>query len=333
MNKNKRNIAYILLTIVALSSFSCTKDFTKINVDPLGKTEIAPDKMLAPTLVNLMRTNMLRNRNFNNELMQVTVDRNDGEGRVFRYDIRTTQADNTWNNWYVNLTDIKDIYTVAQKPEYANKSYQAISLIVQAWVYQLITDTYGDVPYKEANNGRESLQPSDNREQFIQPVFDKQKDIYLDLFSKLEEANELLKGNVAITAESDPVYNGNVAKWRKLGNSLYLRLLMRVAHKSDVSANVIGKMKEIIDLNPTNYPVMTNNHFSNQVVGGRYFNDSDNGVILWNGTNAAAAVYTSPYMSNIRANDFRNVGLAEFFMNNMIDWKHPSYLNMGAPSY
>jgi hypothetical protein len=331
MNKNKRNIAYILLTVVGLSTFSCTKDFTKVNVDPLGQSEVAPDKLLAPSLVSLMRTNMLRNRNFNNELMQVTVDRNEGEGRVFRYDVRATQADNTWNNWYVALTDIKDIYRTAGTDKYKNTSYQAISLIVQAWGYQLLTDTYGDVPYSEANNGKGDLISASSR--VIQPKFDKQKDIYLDLFKKLEEANELLKAGEAIVSDSDPVYSGDVARWRKLGNSLYLRMLMRLSGKSEVSTEVRAKIKEIIDTDTQNYPIMSNNHFSNQKVGNRYYNDSDNAVILWNGNNAASAVYTSPFMTNVRANDFRLVNVAEFFAANLINWSHPCYLNMGAPSY
>ncbi len=45
---------------------------------------------------------MSRNWSFNNELMQVTVEINDSEGRVFRYDVRRTWADYTWNNWYLN---------------------------------------------------------------------------------------------------------------------------------------------------------------------------------------------------------------------------------------
>ncbi|WP_317130576.1 SusD/RagB family nutrient-binding outer membrane lipoprotein [Pedobacter cryotolerans] len=317
MEKNRKNIIYILLATLSLSTFSCTKDFNEVNTDPLGKTTVAPEQLLAPTLVNIMRTNMLRNRNFNNELMQVTVEMSDAEGKVFRYDIRRTQADNTWNNWYVSLTDIKDIYTIAGKPESLNKSYQGISLIVQSWVYSLLTDTYGDIPYTEANDGRNNLQPK----------FDRQKDIYLDLFKKLEEANELLKTGTAISPQSDPVYKGDIAKWRKLGNSLYLRLLLRISGKAEVSAMAAAKMKEIIDTNPLNYPVMQNNDASATNPNG------DNGRILWTGSNAAAALYTSPFMSSIRPSDFRLVALCDFFLGRLVTWQHPCVTNMDAPSY
>ncbi|WP_420712323.1 SusD/RagB family nutrient-binding outer membrane lipoprotein [Pedobacter sp. SL55] len=327
MKKNIKNITYILLAAFGLSTFSCTKDFTEVNKDPLGETVVAPERLLAPSLVNLMSTNMLRNRNFSNELMQVTVNVGDSEGRVFRYDIRRTQADNTWNNWYVNLTDIVDVYNAARTPEYLNTSYQGISLIVQAWIYQLLTDTYGDVPYSEANKGRLSLLPAADSQKYIQPAFDRQKDIYLDLFKKLEEANELLKAGTPIAVDSDPVYKGDIAKWRKLGNSLYLRLLLRIAGKTEVATNVIAKMKEIIDVNPANYPIMENNDASATNPNG------DNGRILWTGANTAGALYSSPFMTSVRPNDFRLIGIADFFLGRLMNWGHPCVINMGAPSY
>jgi hypothetical protein len=86
--KRNKTIVYILLAGLGLSTLSCTKDFNEVNTDPLGKSSVEAHQLMAPTMVNLMATNMLRNRNFNNELMQVTVDLGDAEGRVFRYDIR-----------------------------------------------------------------------------------------------------------------------------------------------------------------------------------------------------------------------------------------------------
>lgn len=300
MKRNIKRITYILLAGLALSNYSCTKDFIEVNTDPLGDSTVEAHQLMAPALVNLMSTNMLRNRNFNNELMQVTVDLGDAEGKAFRYDIRRNAADNTWNNWYLNLTNIVDMHTVASQPGKVNKSYQAISLILQSWIYSLLTDTYGDVPFSEANQGR-----SGN----LQPVFDKQKDIYSGLFAKLEEANNLLKDGTAIVGTSDPVYYGDVSKWRRLGNSLYLRLLLRVSGKSEVSSTVIAKIKEIIETNPANYPVMqTNQHTAK---------------LLWTGSSVSNALYTSPFMANVRANDFYVPAIGDFFIRNLAAWGDP----------
>jgi len=300
MKKNNKTIIYILLAIFSLSAVSCTKDFTEVNTDPIGNGTAEAHQLLTPALVNVLNTNMVRNWNFNNQLMQVTVEINDSEGRVFRYDIRRNQADYTWNNWYVALTDLKDIYTIASKPESLNKSYQGISLIAQSWVYSMLTDTYGDIPYAQANSGKDDV---------LQPAFDKQKDIYADMFAKLEQANQLLKEGTAIVATSDPVYQGDVSKWRRFGNSLYLRLLLRVADKAEVSATTIAKIKEMVDTKPADYPVFENN--------------SHTAKILWNGTNSSTAVFSSPFMVNIRAVDFRSMPVCDFFLGKLVNWEDP----------
>ncbi|TCD08274.1 SusD/RagB family nutrient-binding outer membrane lipoprotein [Pedobacter frigidisoli] len=300
MKTNKKNILYIVLGIFSLTISACTKDFTEVNTDPIGRRSAEAHQLLTPALVNVLNTNMVRNWNFTNQLMQVTVEVNDSEGRIFRYDVRRNFADYSWNNWYLNLTDLKNIYTIASKPESLNKSYQAISLITQSWVYSLLTDTYGDVPYSQANLGQD-----DN----LQPIFDKQKDIYSDMFAKLEQANELLKAGTAIVPTSDPVYQGDIAKWRRFGNSLYLRLLLRVAGKAEVSAATIAKIKQMVDTNPAEYPVMENN--------------SHTAKILWNGTNSSTAVFSSPFMVNIRAVDFRGMPVCDFFLSKLVTWEHP----------
>ena len=285
---------------VSLSAFSCTKDFNAVNSDPIGERTVEARQLLAPALKNVLYTNMIRNWGVNNQLMQVTVETNDSEGRVFRYDIRKNVADYTWNNWYVNLTDLADIYTIASNPESINKSYQGISLIAQCWAYSLLTDTYGDVPYSEANMGKTGN---------MQPKFDKQKDIYLDMFAKLEQANELLKEGTAIVVSSDPVYEGDVSKWRRLGNSMYLRLLLRVSGKAEVAATAKAKIKEIVDGKPAEYPIIEDN--------------TQTAKILWNGTNSSTALYSSPFMAGIRANDFRLMPIGDFFLGKLVTWNDP----------
>lgn len=300
MKRIKIKISYILLLAFGVSLSSCDKKFEEINTDPIGKGTTTPNQLLAPALVNVLYANMSRNRSFNNELMQVTVALSDAEAQVFRYDYRRSWSDYTWNVWYPELTNLRDIYTIASQPATLNKSYQGISLIAQAWVYQLLTDTYGDVPYFDANKGKEGV---------YEPAFDKQKDIYLDLFKKLEEANTLLEAGNTIIPTGDPVFQGNANKWRRFGNSLYLRLLMRISGKSEVSAQVIAKIKEMIDTNPAKYPIMEDN--------------SHTAKILWNGTNSSTAVYSSPFMIGVRAVDFRGTAITSFFIDKLIGWGDP----------
>ncbi len=250
-----RKIKHIIcLSVVFLGlSSSCTKDFSEMNTDPNTAEKVLPENLLSRALVQTISGNLSRNRTFTNELMQVTVNVLTEVDRIFRYDIRRNITEAPWSAWYLQLTNFKDIYKLANENRIdANQSnvFMGISLISQVWVHSIITDTFGDSPYNEANLAKEGV---------YMPAFDKQKDIYQDMFSKLEEANNLLKGARNIDAKYDPLYSGSASLWRKFGNSLYLRLLLRVSGKAEVSADAIAKIQEIVEINPLNYPIINSN--------------------------------------------------------------------------
>ena len=295
MKKILYKISSIAVACSLLVITSCTKDFQEINTDPNNTITALPQQLLAPALVSTMTYNQIRNRSFNNELMQVTVDMSDGEGRVFRYDYRANWADYLYNGWYSELTNFKDVYKIASEGINYNESYMGISLICQSWIYSLLTDTYGDVPYFQSNLARDS--------NIYEPAFTPQKEIYLDIFKRLEQADTLLQKNTAIVASSDPVYNGSISRWRKFGNTLYLRLLMRVSAKGEVSQMVTDKIREIVE-NPSLYPIMTNNE--------------ESAILKWSGV----APFTSPLLG-IREQDFRAPGIASFFIDNLVIWNDP----------
>jgi hypothetical protein len=302
----KKNLIKAILTVSVYSMLlsSCTKDFQETNTDRNNIPNALPQQLLAPALVSTLTYNMMRNRNFNNELMQVTVNPSDAEGQVFRYDYRSNWSDYLYNGLYTQLTNFKEIYKLASDSGVVyNKSYMGISLICQSWMYSILTDTYGDIPYSQSNQGKDSMR--------YEPRFDRQKEIYLDIFQKLEQANSLLSANTAIIAASDPLYAGNISKWRKFGNALYLRLLLRISGKAEVAATVIAKIKEIAETNPAAYPVFANN--------------DESAILKWTGV----APYTSPYFA-VREQDFRAPGMATFFVQNLVNWNDP---RIDIPTY
>jgi len=288
------------VAMIGIVLSSCTKDFEKINTDPNDIITVLPQQLLAPALVNTMTYNMLRNRNFNNELMQVTVNMSDAEGQVFRYDFRSNWSDYLYNGWYSQLTNFKNIYRIASDTTTGNynRSYMGISLICQSWIYSLLTDTYGNVPYSQSNKAQAE------EGAVKEPAFDRQKDIYFGIFKQLEEANELLRTGTAIAGSSDPVYGGNIGRWRKFGNSLYLRLLMRISGKAEVAPEVTAKIKDIVETSAANYPIIANN--------------DESAILRWTGV----PPYTSPYLG-VREQDWRQPGIASFFLDNLMNWGDP----------
>jgi hypothetical protein len=291
---NTYKIIVLGLGLSILSS-SCKKNFSEINTNPNTSEFALPQTLLAPSLTKIVTANSSRAQRLTNELMQVTVNMGDGEGKFFRYQIQRSEADYLWNSWYVELTNLKDIYKGGEDNQ--NTSYMAVSLICQAWVYSMLTDTYGNIPFSNSNQGAQGN---------FTPTFDEQKDIYAGIFQMLEQANTLLTpANAATNAlkgTSDPIFNGDRSKWRKFGNSLYLRLLMRVSAKTELAS--ITKIQEIVDTKASTYPVMAGNE--------------DSAILKWTGV----APYVSPF-SAWRDADWYTPKLSSFFVDNLNNWSDP----------
>jgi hypothetical protein len=294
---------HILAIIAAAITFSaCTKDFKEVNTNPNTLPETRPELLLESAIYGLKTSTQTREHRLIHEMMQVHVTVSNSD-EIHRYIIRPSESDYMWNTWYTQLTNIKDVYSSAQKlvllPNQAyNASYMGISRIMEAWVMSLITDTYGDVPYTEANRGR-----VDN---IFQPKFDKQKSIYDSLFVRLEEANTLLAQNLALPAAlmpRDPLFAGDIAKWRKFGNSLYLRLLLRASGRPE--SNAAAKIQQMVVTNAANYPLMSSN--------------AESAILRF--------TTTAPFLSGFstyRDFDFNGEnGLSEFFINTLNGWTDP----------
>lgn len=108
---------------------------------------------------------------------------------------------------------------------------RAAAKILWALNFHRLTDFYGDIPYSEAIQGMDGL--------FL-PKYDTQESIYNDLFSKLSEGiQEISTSNPDDGfAEADIIFDGDIVKWKRFGNSLMLRLAMRV---SDVAPNLANQ--------------------------------------------------------------------------------------------
>ncbi|HEY0677928.1 MAG TPA: SusD/RagB family nutrient-binding outer membrane lipoprotein [Chitinophagaceae bacterium] len=294
---------YIIMGAVLIGSLcSCTKDFEKVNTNPNSLPETRPELLLESAIYAVRNANQTREHRLVHEMMQVHVAITNSD-EIHRYIIRPSESDYMWNNWYLQRTNFIDAYDGASKlrllPNQAyNNSYMAIARIMQVWVASLITDTYGNVPFTEANRGR-----TDN---IYQPKFDEQKVIYDSLFAQLEEANTLLARNDTIPIAlkpRDPLFGGDIAKWRRFGNSLYLRLLMRASDRPE--SNAVQKIKEIVQTSPATYPIMTSN--------------AESAILRF--------TTVTPYVSafnTYRDYDFSGEnGLTEFFINTLNAWGDP----------
>jgi hypothetical protein len=92
-----------------------------------------------------------------------------------------------------------------------------VARIMKAYIFSTLTDRWGDIPYSQALTGNKT------------PAFDKQEDIYRGCMRELTQAVAAFDNNSAITG--DIIYGGSVAKWKRLANTLRLRLAIQVSKR------------------------------------------------------------------------------------------------------
>jgi hypothetical protein len=107
-----------------------------------------------------------------------------------------------------------------------NENQIAVARILKAWVFQTITDIWGDVPYSEALKGDANYSPK----------YDTQEFIYTDLIKELDEAtDQLTEGDIS----GDIIYEGNISQWKLFAQSLKLRLGMRMSKVAPEKAKTV----------------------------------------------------------------------------------------------
>ncbi|SDI59309.1 Starch-binding associating with outer membrane [Chryseobacterium taeanense] len=241
---------YILLAGLAFTVASCDRSFDEINVDDSKIYEPEVSSFLAPLQYNLASVGYLRANDFTFDIMQVSLDFPNEGNTLSRYNITENTGAGYWNNSYKWIKQIYEMKKAAISS--SDQNYEAIALVLNAWAYSNLTDTYGDVPFTEASKLDEGIS---------QPKFDQQKNIYIQMLDDLKRANSLFVTTKTLTG-TDLFYNANndvngITNWKKFCNSLSLRLLTRILKRND-EVNVYERIQEIVN-NPTVYPIFQSN--------------------------------------------------------------------------
>ncbi|GGK66615.1 SusD/RagB family nutrient-binding outer membrane lipoprotein [Rufibacter glacialis] len=154
-----------------------------------------------------------------------------------RYNIGPSEMDNEWIGIYANLLD--DLQQVkTQGRAEGNFVHAGMAGILQAYVWTVTTDMWGDVPFTQALNF--DADPT--------PAYDPQQNIYAGIITILNEGlADLGKTNVLASSEGDLIYGGSVDKWTRMANSLKLKLYVQ-SRKKD-AANATARINELITQN------------------------------------------------------------------------------------
>ncbi|MCD0487454.1 SusD/RagB family nutrient-binding outer membrane lipoprotein [Pedobacter sp. MC2016-14] len=101
-------------------------------------------------------------------------------------------------------------------------NYKGVGKIMLAFSYLTATDSFGDMPFKEAYSGS------------YNPKYDTQQEVYAGIVSLLNEGIEDLNRSGAsdptMNATADLIYQGNLNKWKSFAEAVRARLLLHTAN-------------------------------------------------------------------------------------------------------
>jgi hypothetical protein len=216
---------------------SCKKDLLKTNTDPNAVSVDVFDPNNILTATQLYYTGSADNA------IEVEETEIQGAGCFIQHWASTSAfffgdkylfSPGGWGSFFdhaytAGVKNAVDVYTTTiGKPQY--KNLHQVARIMKALIFERITDVYGDVPYFQAGKAY--------HESVYFPVYDKQKDIYADLLKEVSEAVDSLDEN-ADKPGGDMFYSGKdgqIAEWKKFGNTLLLRMAMRLTKVDPTTA-------------------------------------------------------------------------------------------------
>lgn len=151
-----------------------------------------------------------------------------------RYQIRESVNNSYFKYLYLGLNNFQKVIQLNTNPATkdgssaygANANQIAAAMIMKVWLADLMTDTWGGIPYSEALKLE-----SDG---VLYAKYDDQKELYAQLIKELTEAVNMIDESEDAFTSGDIIFDGDASKWKKFGNSLKCRLAV---HMSKVDSN------------------------------------------------------------------------------------------------
>lgn len=242
----KRNLNPIISAIAVsclLSFTGCTKDFDKINTNPVTNSseKFNPNFVLSSAQLNYtgsfdMAYDAFRsNFSLAGPIVQALANCTQ-EWRGDKYLIFEEHTAAYWGTGAVGsyIEQVRNIVDVVENTR-GKEQYKNLHQIARIWrvvVLSRITDLYGDVPASEAGLGY--------YQKLYLPKYDKQQDIYNTMLSELDEAVNALQASGDIVT-GDIIYKGDIEKWKRFTNSFMLRLAMRLVKVDEAKAKTYAQ--------------------------------------------------------------------------------------------
>lgn len=212
-----RRYIYIAVATIMVSA-SCTDGYLDINDNPNRPTTAELSKLLTGAQYDIAMSYAPGNyigSTLPSYVFYYSSREVDNFGLIPSY----ASLGNTWLQAYAyGLKNNDAVITAAEAGD--NLIYAGIAKLLKAYSFTNVVDLWGDVPYTEFNV-----------EGNYAPKLDSSSSIYNSLLALIDEGiNNLTNtesANLLTPAADDVIYNGDVNKWIRMGNTLKLKLLVQ----------------------------------------------------------------------------------------------------------
>jgi len=216
------------LSIISIAAFtllfaSSCKKYMAINTNPNNATTATPEAILPQAIVGTA-ANLSSYNNYGAELVGYAANAGGygGFGSNWTYDFGPNDYSGLWSSTYNTLQDFQAVITYSATDS-THSLYNAIARIMKAYNYQLLVDTYNNVPYSQALQGANDATPK----------YDDAKTIYPQLAAQLDSAIAIINGaassQLVPTPGTDPLFGGDMNLWVQFANTLKLRMILRAS--------------------------------------------------------------------------------------------------------
>ena len=263
---------------------ACDDNLDEINTNKTDATAIDPVFQLNNAIIESTFSNT--SLVYDMGIVQQIITPN--SGIVTGANFNQNNSDVTQQGWQEYYRDvIKETRDIRNnQEEYAERTNLIqMTRIVEANAFLILTDSYGSIPYTEAGKAF--------NERILYPAYDDQETIYGILIAELQEAVAALD-EAAPTESAEVLFGGNIEQWRKYGNSLLLRMGMRLSKVDPGRAESLVQQAfegGVITSNADNVVIRHDANYTNGI-----------GVTL-NATEANNYYLTAPFVSYLQDNN------------------------------
>ena len=196
-----------LVSAVMLSGCSdFSKSLTELNKNPNAYEQVVPGYLFANSQLVGVAYNFTDGADGQHfilaQAMQQFATHSEVRGSGDKY-FNESMARSHWAIYNEALADNERVIrAVRDDPQQVN--LLAAARIWKVYMFHIVTDIHGDVPYTEA------LKSLDGN---LKPKNDRQEDIYIDMFKELEQAIGSFNPSLPTYGPSDLFYAGDINKW------------------------------------------------------------------------------------------------------------------------